>query len=137
MQKPYSTTYSLPIIVPTNTIVRRNNRIYLPSTPFLKNIKIRAISFFAFLDVPTNNYDSSYNLTFTLIDKNKEQRLFNYPVNDLSDRPTLFSNFENTYIRKFDISGIITDASFVTWVNPLTISTTTDPFKLGYFNFYT
>jgi hypothetical protein len=132
----FNLSYSIPIVVPINTIVRRNNRIYLGPQPYLRNVKIKAISFYGIVDAALFFYDSSYNLTFTLYDNNKEIKLLNYPLNDLSDRPTLFRNIEDVYLRKFKINGIITESSYVTWCNGSTIATSSDPFNLGFINFY-
>lgn len=127
----FSKVYALPILVPRGTQLNNSNKLFLPPTPYLRNVKVAAIDFkynnSAFYG--TSNY-------ITIVDGKAETRLQYYPINDLSD------NFDTSNVqsapfrlRLFNFEGVITENSYITVSTTVPASYVTDV-VIGTINFY-
>lgn len=128
----YSRTYSIPVEVPTRTLFNSSTKLYLNPAPYLRNIKVAAIDF---------QYGENSNIFYTnsvyltLVDNNNDTRLFNYPVNDLSNNFIAGTQSAPYRLRLFKFDGIITENCYFT-ISTNTPASLVAPVIAGYINFY-
>jgi hypothetical protein len=122
--------YSLPLIVPANTVVNTNTKLFFPAAPYLLKFKIDAIGF----RVSHDPILSSSPLV-TFVDGNNITKIENFPVFDLWNGQA--SNGAVTTIvnrtREFNLQGLTTQSCYITTSANFTSTTN---LLLGYFYFY-
>lgn len=127
----YNKTYGIPVEVPARTLFNSSTKLYLQPAPYLRNIKVAAIDFQF-----NNNIFFANSVYLTLVDKNNDTKLFNYPVNDLSNNFDLSNVQSAPYrLRLFKFEGIITENSYFTITTNTPASLVTSVVA-GFINFY-
>ena len=102
----YDFTYSVPVDVVTGTIVNASTPQYFTGYTFLRDKKVKAISVMPVL----LNLAGGTNIFLTLTNVAGEQRLFNYPIQDLV--VTGGGGVNNTRLRLFNVENIELDNSY-------------------------
>jgi hypothetical protein len=122
MNKPreFDKIYSINYIDNRQGNYVQNNNYYFDGYPFLRNIKVKAISIRSYIDPKV--------LFLTLSDRNKNIKIYNFPFNDL----IIPVSANNSKLRLFNLDGVDLLNSYwsVTTV-PLII-----PEKMFTINFY-
>jgi len=134
INRVYEKIYALPVILKAGQTISQSNNLYLPAAPFLRSFQIDAID----INLNGPNFINSVVWGFlTVLDGNKNIRLYNYPIEDLYNRaaigqiPDIMPQYRT---RLFNIKGIQSDASYIT-ASGAGFSAVAD-ITLMYINFY-
>jgi hypothetical protein len=104
----------VPIILQPGAI-NPNKKLFLDPYPYLKTLRIKAISYSGNSDYFSQPQDIQDAALLTVVDKYKQIRLYQYPISDLwdgyLDGAGLYDKFLR--LRFFDIDGIDTQASYL------------------------
>lgn len=133
--RQYKKTYSITLTYKANVTYTASQKVYLPPTPFLKETKIDAISYTPLvLNFPPYSANIATLTYLTIVDKNLNQRLTNYPMYDLYDGFHGVLQNSPFRLRLFNIDGVNTEASYFLFPG----TGITSPFDIiaGYLNFY-
>jgi hypothetical protein len=115
--------------------INPNKKLFLDPYPYLKTLRIKAISYSGNSDYYADPNDIEVNALLTIVDKYKQIRLYQYPISDLwdgyIDSGGLYIQFLR--LRFFDIDGIDTQASYLQFTT-LTIASGGPPIGFLYFH---
>jgi hypothetical protein len=102
----YDFTYSVPVDVVTGTIVNASTPQYFTGYTFLRDKKVKAISVMPVL----LNLAAGANIFLTLTNVAGDQKLYNYPIQDLV--VTGGGGVNNQRLRLFNVENIELDNSY-------------------------
>ena len=102
----YDFTYSVPVDIVTGTIVNASTPQYFTGYTFLRDKKVKAISVMPVL----LNLAGGVDIFLTLTNVAKEQKLYNYPIQDLV--VTGGGGVDNRRLRLFNLENIELDNSY-------------------------